>query len=165
MSLFEWEQPDPASTLRVPIVTDFTRRAQAMIRYRMNDLLEPDDGPCACGSALRPVRQIVGRRDDILLIADGRGGLRMVTPDILRNAVVDSNTAIRDFRIVQTAMDAIDVTLEAHLPAEIDTIVKSRLTQQLAAMALAPRITIRRGIEVPFDRKLRRVMRAGNQET
>ena len=65
-----------------PMVTDFTRRAQAMIRYRMNDLL---------GARRRPLRLRIGaatrRRDcrrgmTILLIADGAARQRMVTPDI-----------------------------------------------------------------------------------
>jgi len=44
---FEWESID-GSHLKTPIVTDFTRRTQALARYRMNDLLELSDSPCPC---------------------------------------------------------------------------------------------------------------------
>jgi putative adenylate-forming enzyme len=156
---FEWEQPDPASPLRSPIVTDFTRRAQAMIRYRMNDLLELADEPCPCGSRFQAVRRIVGRQDDTFLMSTANGARRMVTPDVLRNAVVDSHTAIEDFRIVQTAADTIVVTLADGLPPEIDTLVIAGLGRRLGELGIAARIDVVRGLSVPFDSKLRRVRR------
>jgi putative adenylate-forming enzyme len=159
---FEWEQPDPNSPLRSPIVTDFTRRTQALIRYRMNDLLELADEPCPCGSAFQAVRRIVGRQDDIFLMLAADGARRMVTPDVLRNAVVDSHLAIEDFRIVQTAADVIVVTLAADLPSDIDALVVARLGKRLGEMGIVARINVVRGLSVPFDSKLRRVRRACN---
>ena len=149
---FEWERPDPASVLVSPIVTDFTRRTQAMIRYRMNDLLELDAAPCPCGSPYQAVKRIQGRRDDIFLL-DGR----MVTPDILRNAVVDSHPAIADFRIVQTGPNAITVALAEDLPRHVDDRVRAMLLDRLSPLAASPEITITRGLPVPLDAKLRRV--------
>ncbi|WP_296817421.1 hypothetical protein, partial [Brevundimonas sp.] len=81
---FEWE-PVAGSRLVQPLVTDFTRRTQVMARYRMNDLLDFAEEPCACGSPLRAVRAIHGRQDDIFDLG------ALVTPDILRNAVVDAD--------------------------------------------------------------------------
>jgi putative adenylate-forming enzyme len=157
---FEWEQPDPNSPLRAPIVTDFTRRTQALIRYRMNDLLELADEPCACGSAFQAVRRIVGRQDDTFLMSAADGARRMVTPDVLRNAVVDSRPAIEDFRIVQTAADAIVVTLAVDLPSDIDALVVTSLGKRLGEMGIVAHINVMRGLSVPYDSKLRRVRRA-----
>ena len=156
---FEFTQPDPASALVSPIVTDFTRHTQAMIRYRMNDLLELDPAPCACGSAYQAVKRIEGRQDDVFLLTAADGALKMVTPDVLRNAVVDSNPEITDFRIVQTGASEIVVTLADGVPRGVDQAVAAQLTARLARLALTPSIRFERGISVSFDRKLRRVRR------
>ena len=158
---FEWQQPDPASCLRTPVVTDFTRRAQAMLRYRMNDLLQLAPAPCACGSPLQAVARIEGRQDDAFWLQSAGGALRMVTPDVLRNAVVDASPAIRDFRVVQTGPDTIAVRLDPALPAAVDACVVASLRSRLAPFGVdALRIEVARGLDLPFDRKLRRVRRA-----
>jgi len=157
---FEFEPVESSGSLLSPIVTDFTRREQGMIRYRMNDLLELGDQPCACGLAYRTLKCVEGRRDDIFLIADGAGGRRMVTPDVLRNAVVDTDPAIRDFRITQLAPALIEVALPANLPAAIDGRVRLRMAERLAVIGLVPEIRVSRGISVPYGHKLRRVRRA-----
>lgn len=156
---FEWSRPTPDSVLQSPIVTDFTRRSQALVRYRMNDLLELAEEPCRCGSPFRAVRRIEGRADDMFQLACDDGGTRIVTPDLVRNAIVDSHPAIQDFRAIQTGPAAIRVSLAAHLPPEVDAVVRARLAARLAAVGATPEIRMSRGIEPSFDRKLRRVRR------
>lgn len=157
---FEFEPVDSFGSLLSPIVTDFTRREQGMIRYRMGDLLELDDRPCTCGLAYQAVKSVEGRQDDIFLVADGAGGRRMVTPDVLRNAVVDTDPAIRDFRITQVAPALIEIALPVDLPAEIDGRVCGRVAERLAVLGVAPEIRVSRGISVSYGHKLRRVRRA-----
>ncbi|WP_298464892.1 F390 synthetase-related protein [uncultured Erythrobacter sp.] len=156
---FEWEQPVPGSVLQTPIVTDFTRRSQAMIRYRMNDLVELDTSPCTCGSAFAKLRRIEGRADDIFLLETSNGEVATVTPDVVRNAIVDAHAAVRDFRARQVAPSRIELTLEAHLPPDIDEMVRAKLMERLSPFGAQPDIVIARGLDVPFDRKLRRVTR------
>ena len=156
---FEFSKPDAESALVTPIVTDFTRRAQAMIRYRMNDLLELDEAPCPCGSAFQAVKRIEGRADDCFLLADGSGQMQLVTPDILRNTIVDADPAIRDYRAVQTGAAEIVVTLEAALPGDTDARVRTALAAKLARRGLKADIAVERGIVTDFTRKLRRVIR------
>ncbi|OYW81823.1 MAG: hypothetical protein B7Z26_04460 [Asticcacaulis sp. 32-58-5] len=156
---FAFEPAAPGSTLQSPVVSDFTRRSQALLRYRMNDLLELADAPCACGSPYRAVRRIEGRADDIFRLAAPDGALRMVTPDVLRNAVVDSDPAIRDFRIDQTGPCHVRVSLDAALPAAVGQVVMARLTSALAAFGVKPQIELRAGIAPLPDGKLRRVRR------
>jgi len=151
---FDWETI-AGSKLVIPIVTDLVRRTQPMIRYRMNDLLELDPSPCACGSALQAVRRIEGRRDDAFEFAG-----RVVTPDVLRNAVIDADRRIDDFRVIQTAPDRIEVRLPRGLE-EAGAAVTRSLDAALSRLGIAPvAITVATGIETPFDRKLRRVIRA-----
>jgi putative adenylate-forming enzyme len=157
---FEFERPDPASELVTPLVTDFTRRAQGMIRYRMNDLIELSDAPCPCGSAFQALRHVEGRSDDAFLLPGADGALRMVTPDVLRNSLLDAEPAIRDFRITQTGANEVAVQLEPGLPAASDGLVKAALEAALARRGLTARIGLSRGITPDFSRKLRRVSRA-----
>jgi putative adenylate-forming enzyme len=152
---FEWEAVE-GSTLKTPIVTDFTRCAQLMARYRMNDLLELGDGPCACGSPLQAVARIEGRQDDVFMLAARDGGMRLVTPDVLRNALVGSDARIDDFRIVQTGATRIEVGLPDAIGLGPTATALDRLFSRLR---LAPVEIVRRPIDTPYDRKLRRVRR------
>ncbi|WP_342249958.1 F390 synthetase-related protein [Sphingomonas sp. OTU376] len=160
---FEW-QPSGDSGLVTPLITDFTRRTQIMARYRMNDLLVLSDERCACGSPLQAVARIEGRQDDVFELQDAGGQWRMITPDVLRNAVVDADRAITDFRIVQTAEDRISVALDPILPPESDARVSASLAGLFdRAGVVRPEIAITRGLTVDFDRKLRRVRREWRQ--
>jgi putative adenylate-forming enzyme len=156
---FEWEDVPGNGALRVPIVTDFTRTAQAMVRYRMNDLLELSDEPCACGSGFQRVKAVHGRADDIFLLAGAGGAIVTVTPDVVRNAIVDAHPGITDFRVVQTGPAAITVTL-AGADAEMASRVRAALDSKLARLGITASIDFGDGIAVPFDSKLRRVRRA-----
>jgi putative adenylate-forming enzyme len=154
---FEWEKV-PGGDLLVPVVTDMVRRVQPMIRYRMNDLLELSAGPCPCGSPFQAVARIHGRMDDVFEF-EAPAGRVMATPDVLRNAVVDSDARIRDYRIIQKKDGGVTVELEKGLPDDVHSRVRSALEGALARLGAAPAVTTERGITPRFDRKLRRVER------
>jgi putative adenylate-forming enzyme len=144
--------------LRVPVVTDFTRRAQAMIRYRMNDLLELDE-TCGCGSPLRAVKRIAGRMDDVLEFMSGAGGEVRVTPDVLRNLIVDSDASITDFRAEQTGPAALRVRVNQDAREGAEAGCRRALEAYANRLGLTLSIETGRGIETPLDAKLRRVQR------
>jgi putative adenylate-forming enzyme len=155
---FEWERTD--GDLVAPIVTDFTRTTQVMARYRMNDLLRLDHRSCACGSPLQLVAEVAGRLDDIFHLPrkDGAGTM-MVTPDVLRNAVVGADAHVTDFRIVQTEPGHVEVKLPVEMAGSVPAVTGSlhRLFDRLGVDAevagQAERLT------PSSDRKLRRVQR------
>jgi putative adenylate-forming enzyme len=153
---FEFERPLASSDLVSPVITDFSRETQGMVRYRMNDLLRLRDEPCPCGSPLQAVAQVEGRLDDLLLLP--RGGSTMpVTPDVLRNAIVGADRRIDDFRLVQTGADRLELSLTSALPAEAARAALENLIATLGARAeiavvIAPQLEV--GV-----RKLRRVER------
>lgn len=156
---FEWE-PAGDSGLVTPLISDFTRRTQIMARYRMNDLLALSAARCSCGSPLQAVARIEGRQDDAFEVRGRDGAWRMITPDILRNAVVDADRDITDFRIIQLSADAVRVELDAALPSDIDARVIASLGAVFGHVGVAvPAISVSRGITLDFDRKLRRVRR------
>lgn len=162
---FEWETAADGSPLCAPIVTDFTRRSQAMIRYRMNDLMALSDQPCPCGSRYQAVQSIVGRADDIVMLHPSSGSAVAITPDVLRNAVVDADARVTDFRIVQTGPCGLTITLPRDCPAEVEDAVRQLVTQRLNPFGVAPDIIVTRGMTVPFDQKLRRVKGLGARDT
>jgi putative adenylate-forming enzyme len=154
---FEWEAV-AGGRLVVPVVTDMVRRVQPMIRYRMNDLLELSDSPCPCGSPFQAVARIHGRMDDVFEFETAKGRI-MVTPDVLRNAVIDSDARIRDYRIIQKRDGRVTIELDEALPDEVQAAVRGAAERALARLGAAPEVTTRRGIAPRFDRKLRRVER------
>ncbi len=156
---FEWDTDLAPGNLAAPIVTDFTRRTQMMIRYRMNDLLELSDTPCACGSPLQAVSAIAGRMDDIFKLAGPYGHEVLITPDIIRNAVIDADRRITDFRVVQTGANAVELTL----PLGFDD---AAMNAKIALRSLFTRLDAEPDISAstrelipPEDHKLRRVRR------
>ncbi len=157
---FGWEKPSAQSGLLSPLVTDFTRKVQVMARYRMNDLLELSHTPCPCGSPFQAVARIDGRQDDIFILPAAYRGQRMVTPDVLRNAVVDADRRILDFRIVQTGPAQVRVLLDAALAPEVDDAVIASIQRLCDGMGLARvEVALERGITVDSSVKLRRVRR------
>jgi putative adenylate-forming enzyme len=61
---------DAERTRFQPIVTDFSRSAQAFVRYRLDDVLHLAPGPCDCGRVSRRLVSIEGRSDDLLWLQD-----------------------------------------------------------------------------------------------
>jgi putative adenylate-forming enzyme len=150
---FEWEAA--GGGLVSPIVTDFTRTTQLMPRYRMNDLLALSDEPCACGSPYQRVDRIEGRQDDVFVLpARDGGGTRLVTPDVLRNAVVDSDPRIDDFRVVQTGPAHVEVAVPLAVPLDAPA---AALAALFAKLGIGDVAIIRRDFDTATDRKLRRV--------
>lgn len=163
---FEWERADDKSKLVSPIITDFTRRAQIMARYRMNDLLELSTEICRCGSPLQAVNRIEGRQDDIFLLPNVSGQIAMLTPDIVRNCVIDASPTIRDFRVVQRGPNLIQISLDSGIAKNIENGVLVSFTQMLDKLNIQNiKIDIQYGISAPYDKKLRRVRREWSPET
>lgn len=140
-----------------PLITSFRRDVQIMARYRMNDLLRLSDAPCRCGSPLRVIDEVVGRMDDIFRVITN-GGQIVITPDILRNAVLDADRRIDDFRVIQQAPDRIELHLPPDLPDPAAMAAEAALQALLAArQAQATVALIRQPLPLDPSRKLRRV--------
>ena len=84
-----------------PIVTDFSRTTQLVVRYRLDDVLVASSGPCPCGRPSWSFDAIAGRADEVLWAEPLAGGAPVaVFPDLLRRsfALVDG---LRDYRLEQ----------------------------------------------------------------
>ena len=138
---FEFEQTGDDG-LVAPVVTDFTRRTQILARYRMNDLLRLDPRRCACGCAFQVVAEIVGRADDafVLPARDGRASTVTITPDILRNAILDADGRIDDFRLRQTGENDVRLALPSTRAAEAAEKAVANLRLAFAKAGARPEI-------------------------
>lgn len=149
IALFEREPIDERRF--VPIVTDFTRRSQPIVRYRLNDILVLRAEPCPCGSVLTALERIEGREDDTLVI----GGVR-VFADMVTRALIMAD-GFEQYRVVQIGPDRLRVHLDNTEAADAVRASLGALWERIGVpspeLEFVPFITDTR-------RKLRRVERA-----
>jgi putative adenylate-forming enzyme len=98
----EPEWLDAERTRFRPLITDFSRHVQLIVRYRLNDVLRVAERPCACGRAEQTLAAIEGRCDDVLWLAAGDISRAVpVFADVLRQALLIASPALRQYRIEQ----------------------------------------------------------------
>ena len=143
--------------LVTPLISSFRRETQILARYRMNDLLRLEAEPCPCGSPLQAVTEVVGRMDDCFYLG-GHQGTQMVTPDVLRNAVVMADRRISDFRVIQSDKDVVTLVLPKDMPNDAAQAARDRLSTLFAERGLQTVICLKqKPLALDVSRKLRRV--------
>jgi putative adenylate-forming enzyme len=103
-----------------PVITDFRRLTQPIIRYRLDDVITEDHGPrCPCGSIFGTLGGIEGRCDDVLLLSKLEGaGAVFVFPDFVRRAIVLAVPSGLDYTVTQRALDRWEVSLSQSCDVE-----------------------------------------------
>jgi putative adenylate-forming enzyme len=96
----------------VPLITDFTRTTQPIVRYRLDDILVKRAVSCPCGSHEMALERIEGRCDDLLRLPGRDGGTVDVFADGLSRAIAQTLPLAADYRLVQTG--------RAHLAFYVD---------------------------------------------
>ena len=134
---FELPQVGSDPDVRALIVSDFSRNTQIMARYQMNDLVRLGHA-CACGSPLLTVAEVIGRKDDCFYIGPDK---TMFTPDVLRNAIIDADRGISDFRLRQIAANKVVLMLPIGTGTETIQQAKLGLTDIFAKRGLQPEIS------------------------
>ena len=94
----------------VPIITDFRRSSQPIIRYRLNDVLRESKEKCQCGNPSLVIESIEGREDDIFYF-NGKDGDVCVFADFISRCLVYVED-IREYRVEQTAKDKIVIYID-----------------------------------------------------
>jgi len=92
----------------VPIVTDFTRHTQPVVRYRLNDVLVASHERCTCGSAARVIEAIEGRCDDMLRLPGKNGTQVEVFADAISRVLLQNLPLQADYRLTQTGRNALE---------------------------------------------------------
>jgi len=86
----------------VPLITDFSRTTQPIVRYRLDDILVRRADSCSCGSHEMALERIEGRCDDALRLP-GRDGVQIeVFADALSRAIAQVLPLASDYRLMQT---------------------------------------------------------------
>lgn len=161
VALFEREYLDQRRF--IPIITDFRRFTQPILRYRLDDVLVERAEPCPCGSPFLALDRIEGRKDDVLELPDrATGHLRPVWGDLITRAIIRSAAAIAEYRVVQHADLHLEVQLRledeaeqeahAHVMRALEQLC-DQLSVEMPAVRFAPYQA------PPPSQKLRRVQR------
>lgn len=95
---------DKGQTRFQPVITDFTRTTQLIIRYQLNDILRPAKDVCRCGNPEIVIDAIEGRSDEIFWLPDFSQQLQAVYPDTLRRCMMIVEPALDEYKITQRAM-------------------------------------------------------------
>lgn len=95
----------------IPIITDFVRSSQPIVRYRLNDILVESDKKCPCGSALMVIEKIEGRMDDVFLFNTREGKEISVFPDYISRCVIYVPD-IKEYRVYQKSKTEIIVYID-----------------------------------------------------
>lgn len=98
---FEKEWLDKEHKRFIPIITDFTRQTQAIIRYRLDDILHTSNEECPCGSYEQVLDHIEGRLDDVLKFKTKNNDDVSIFPDSIRRAFFLAQGTVRDYRLTQ----------------------------------------------------------------
>ncbi|WP_103104517.1 F390 synthetase-related protein [Brevibacillus reuszeri] len=110
--VMEKEYLDEQKERFFPILTDFSRVTQPIIRYRLNDILTEKHSPCPCGSVFTALEKIEGRADDLFWFRGEKGELLVsVFPDFIRRAVISTSDAIEEYTVRQLSPCKLEVAL------------------------------------------------------
>ena len=159
------EYLDPHLRKFVPIITDFHRTSQPIIRYRLDDILTERATPCPCGTLLTALEQIEGRCDDLFYLraTDNPNKWIPIFPDFIRRAIISTaDQTLTAYIARQLQPDLIEIALTAfdsHLPA-IQAAITLAIEQLCARLGCQmPRIIYTEVAQQTPGRKLKRVER------
>lgn len=98
-----------------PIISDFRRKTQPIIRYRQNDILVLKRERCPCGDARQAITEIIGRQDDVFELKSISGKIEMIVPDLIRRATLQMSEHIDSYFVEQISTDEINVMIRPNL--------------------------------------------------
>ncbi|MEQ1964765.1 F390 synthetase-related protein [Xenorhabdus khoisanae] len=85
-----------------PIITDFTRETQPIVRYQLDDILVVKKTPCACGNPALAIERIEGRSDDQLILPAHDGKNVSIFADPCSRIIANTLPLTSDYRLTQT---------------------------------------------------------------
>ncbi len=154
----------------MPIITDFNRRTQPIIRYRLDDILTESKIPCPCGSVSTALTSIEGRKDDIFWLSAQMGEKSIpIFPDFIRRAITSASADIQEYRAVQKSLDSIEIELK--VPAELQESIEQQVDISLRDLftrshCQIPQINYQKYlVRTNLQQKLRRIQREFNLDS
>jgi putative adenylate-forming enzyme len=89
-----------------PIITDFSRCSQPVVKYKLNDVLEIKTEACGCGSKFIAIEKIIGRDDDILIF----NGIK-VYPDLIARKIAMHTDSFQQYEIEQIGAKELHINI------------------------------------------------------
>lgn len=111
MIKIEKEYIDKNTGRFIPIITDFKRRTQPIIRYRLNDILLEKKDKCKCGSCFLAIEKIEGREDDIFYFEGEKKDIAVFS-DFISRAIIYASDEIIEYYANQSKKNEINIYLE-----------------------------------------------------
>lgn len=147
-----------------PIITDFSRTAQPIIRYRLNDILTEKKEKCSCGSVFTAIESIEGRCDDLFYFPSYMDGKHTtVFPDFMRRSIIAASTEIEEYIVKQTQLNEMEVSLQLKNSAtrnQVEENVEMEIKKLCHRLNChAPKMNFTVYNHKPSDKKLRRIER------
>ncbi|MCF6313684.1 MAG: hypothetical protein L3J39_14660 [Verrucomicrobiales bacterium] len=102
------------------VVTNLYNFTQPLIRYQMNDVIEMEDSPCACGSSMPLIKSIAGRTEEFLWFERSSGGRDFIHPIVLAEFFVPG---LEKLQFSQTSSNAL--LMKAVLGGDQEQVVKA----------------------------------------
>lgn len=90
-----------------PIITDFSRPSQPVVKYKLNDILVERKEPCLCGSPMIGLERILGRDDDVLEF----DGIK-IYPDLLARRIALATNDFVQYQIKQVNKTDLQIAIE-----------------------------------------------------
>ncbi|QST02104.1 adenylate cyclase (plasmid) [Pontibacillus sp. ALD_SL1] len=150
-----------------PIITDFSRTSQPIIRYRLNDILVEKECGCSCGSPFLALEAVEGRSDDVFVFKGTEGGSHRVYPDQVRQWVLKRD-GVNAYRVLQNEDGSVEFQLlmNGEERADVEGLLKKEVKQYLEERGLEPVIVrFRKYREPRKGEKLKRVVRLGGNDS
>ena len=123
----EKEYINNEKTRFIPVITDFERKSQPVIRYRLNDIWiesRRSDGDFMI------LDKIEGREDDIFILKSRDGKDIKIFPDFLRRALMFSGGDIQEYNIIQKTFTDIEVSFIPRNYKDYD-MIKEKIKENL----------------------------------
>lgn len=116
-----------------PIITDFSRSSQPILRYKLNDILTERKSPCPCGSIHTAIDTIEGRCDDMFYLYEkNTSKLIPVFPDFIRRAIISSSDYIREYKVIQKEHGLFEIYID--IPKEHQSEVSTNIIQSFYSL-------------------------------
>ena len=102
-----------------PIITDFSRHTQPVVKYKLNDILQIKKDPCPCGSKFIALEKIIGRDDDVLIFSG-----KKIYPDLISRRIALKTNSFNKYTIKQAGPMELQIGIECD-PTIYDSLTKA----------------------------------------
>jgi putative adenylate-forming enzyme len=106
------------------LITDLVKHTLPIIRYELNDIVTLDTQKCKCGSSFRVIKQIQGRKDDMLIGQKADGSVEYIMPDFFARGIISLSDDIIDYQVFQDAINKLRIILKLNEKASEDQITE-----------------------------------------